>query len=380
MPPCVAARDTETQKMRRIYFDHNATSPLRPGLRARLEQLLDQDFTNPGSIHQQGQAARTIVEQARGRILRSVEGMHGTLTFTASATESNNTALASLNKGDVLLTSAIEHPSVRKTAERLEERGIEVRHLPHDSQGVLDLEALPNALEGVTLVAIMAANNELGNVNDIKEIGRICLESNVPLHVDAVQVWGRWPFKIWPGVSSAALSAHKAGGPIGVAALWVDSRERYDAILFGGEQERGRRAGTENVLWIDLMSQLADDERFAWPSSGALRDQLASAFEAIGGVRNGNPHAAMPNTLNMSFPGFTAEELVMALDLEGISVSTGSACTAGSVEVSEVLQALGLDEELSASAVRWSLGPDTTEQDVRDAAKIMAKVLARIRS
>lgn len=378
--PCVAARETEIQKMRRIYFDHNATSPLRPALRERLEALLDQDFSNPGSIHQQGQTARTIVEQARRRILQSVEGTHGTLTFTASATESNNTALASLSEGDVLLTSAIEHPSVRKTAERLQERGVEVRQLPHDAQGVLDLEVLPNILEDVTFVALMAANNELGNINDIEEIGRICLEADVPLHVDAVQVWGRWPFKIWPGVSSAALSAHKAGGPVGVAALWVDRRERYDAILFGGQQERGRRAGTENVLWIDLMGQLADAERFAWPLSGALRDQLASAFEAIGGVRNGHPTAAMPNTLNMSFPGFTAEELVMALDLEGISVSTGSACTAGSVEVSEVLQALGLSEERSASAVRWSLGPDTTEQDVRDAAETMDKVLARIRS
>lgn len=365
--------------MQRLYFDHNATSPLRPALRTRLEELLDQDFTNPGSIHQQGQMARTIVEQARRRILQSVDGMHGTLTFTASATESNNTALASLNTGDVLLTSAIEHPSVRKTAERLEERGVEVRHLPHDTQGVLDLEALPAALEGVTLVAIMAANNELGNLNDIKSIGEICLEADVPLHVDAVQVWGRWPFKITPGVSSAALSAHKAGGPIGVAALWVDTRERYDAIIVGGQQERGRRAGTENVLWIDLMGQLADEERFAWPSSGALRDQLADAFEAIGGVRNGDSISAMPNTLNMSFPSFTAEELVMALDLDGVSVSTGSACTAGSVEVSEVLQALGLSEDLSASAVRWSLGPDTTEENVRDAAKTMAKVLARIR-
>lgn len=364
--------------MRRLYFDHNATSPLRPALRTRLEELLDQDFTNPGSIHQQGQMARTIVEQARRRILQSVDGMHGALTFTASATESNNTALGSLRKGDVLLTSAIEHPSVRKTAERLEDRGVEVRHLPHDTQGVLDLDALPAALEGVTLVAIMAANNELGNLNDIESIGRICLEADVPLHVDAVQVWGRWPFKITPGVSSAALSAHKAGGPIGVAALWVDTRERYEAIIVGGQQERGRRAGTENVLWIDLMGQLAD-ERFAWPSSGALRDQLASAFEAIGGVRNGDPTSAMPNTLNMSFPGFTAEELVMALDLDGISVSTGSACTAGSVEVSEVLQALGLSEDLSASAVRWSLGPDTSEEDVRNAAEVMTEVLARIR-
>lgn len=364
--------------MQRLYFDHNSTSPLRPALHARLLQMLSQGFTNPGSIHQQGQAARTIVEQARGRILRSLNGMHGALTFVSSATEANNTALASLARGDVLLTSSIEHPSVRTTAERLEERGVIVRYLPHDRQGVLDLDALPNALEGVSLVAIMAANNELGNVNDIKRIGESCLAAEVPLHVDAAQVWGRWPFVVHPGVSSVAMSAHKGGAPIGVGALWVDRRSRYDAILFGGQQERGRRASTENVLWIDLMSRLVEEEQ-QWPTSGALRDQLASAFENIGGVRNGDPNNAMPNTLNISFPGFVAEELVMALDLDNISVSTGSACTAGSVEVSEVLQALGLDQELSASALRWSLGPDTTAEDVRQAVDTMTQVLARIR-
>lgn len=364
--------------MRRYYFDHNATSPLRPALRTRLDALLARDFSNPGSIHQQGQAARTIVEQARRRMLQSLRGAHGTLTFTASATEANNIALLSLQTGDVLVTSALEHPSVRDTAKRLQERGVIVRYVPHDRDGRLELSALPSLLEDAKLVALMAANNELGNINDISEIASICDEQGVPLHVDAAQVWGRWDFHVVPGVTSVTLSAHKAGGPIGVGALWTDTRERYPAIIWGGEQERGRRAGTENVLWIDLMGHLADPAQH-WPDSGHLRDRLASAFEEIGGVRNGDPIHALPNTLNISFPGFEAEELVMALDLEGVSISTGSACTAGSVEMSEVLKALPIDEDRKSSALRWSLGDSTTAEDVDAVVKIMRTVLARIR-
>lgn len=365
--------------MQRYYFDHNATSPLRPELRRRLTTLLDQDFTNAGSIHQQGQAARTVVEQARQRILRSLKGVSGTLTFTAGATESNNIALMSLQKGQTLLTSKLEHPSVRDTATRLQERGIEVQYVPHNAQGVIDLTALQSQLPNVHLVALMAANNELGNINPIDTIAQMCHEANVPLHVDAAQVWGRWPFHITRGVTSVTLSAHKAGGPIGIGALWTDTRERYPAIIFGGEQERGRRAGTENVLWIDLMGQLADDA-LQWDASGHLRDRLASAFEELEGVRNGDPQHALPNTLNISFPGTEAEELVMALDLEGVSVSTGSACTAGSVEISKVLQALDISEDRQASALRWSLADSTTEEDIDAATQIMHKVLARIRA
>lgn len=363
--------------MQRYYFDHNATSPLRATLRARLQALLEQDVRNPGSIHQQGQAARTIVEQARMRILRSLNGVHGTLTFTAGATESNNIALQSLQQGDVLVTSKLEHPSIRDTAKRLMERGVKLRFLPHDARGVLDLDALPSLLEDAQMVSIMAANNELGNINDIPRIAEICKAQEVLLHVDAAQVWGRWPFHISPGITSVTLSAHKAGGPVGIGGLWVDTRERYPAIIFGGEQERGRRAGTENVLWIDLMSQLANEAEH-WTTSGALRDRLASAFEGMGAVRNGDPQQSMPNTLNMSFPGLEAEELVMALDLEGISISTGSACTAGSVELSEVLKALDISNARKASALRWSLGPTTTDADVDYAAATMERVLARI--
>lgn len=366
--------------MERLYFDHNASSPLRTELRARMQHLLTQRFANPGSIHQEGQAARTIVEQARTRILRSIGGMSGALTFTSGATEANNIALQSLTPGSVLLTSQLEHPSIRDTAEELAARGVETRWIPHDSEGRLQLDRLASALEGVTMVAITAANNELGNVNDLGMIGRLCLEAGAALHVDAAQVWGRLPFQIEPGVSSVTFSAHKAGGPVGVGALWVDRANRYPAQSFGGHQERGRRAGTENVLFLDAMSHLVDVAPEEWLALAPLRDQLAAGLMELGGVRNGDPIAALPNTLNMSFLGIEAEELVMALDLEGIAISAGSACTAGSMEVSAVIDALGFDEARSMSALRWSLGPGTSAADIEAAIAAMHRVLVRIRA
>lgn len=367
--------------MNRLYFDHNATSFLRTSLKTRLQDLLTQDFTNASSIHQQGQAARTLVEQARRRILMSLQGVGGTLTFTSGATESNNIVLQSLTQGDVLLTSTLEHPSIREVAHDLAARGVEVRWLEHNTRGELLLDRLASALEGVTLASFMAANNELGNINDIEAIGQACYQASVPLHVDAAQVWGRWPFAIPAGVTSVTLSAHKAGGPVGIGALWTAERDQYPSLIVGGHQERGRRAGTENILWIDLMSRLTDppeNQDDNWADIGEKRDALAAGLIARGGVRNGDTQHAMPNTLNCSFPGLDAEAIVMALDLEGISISTGSACTAGSVEVSKVIAALGLDDEQTKSALRWSLGPTITHADIDHALQIVDRVLARI--
>lgn len=366
--------------MARLYFDHNASSPLRSELRARMQEVLGLRFANPGSIHQEGQAARTLIEQARARVLASIDGQSGALTFTSGATEANNIALQSLQPGDVLLTSRLEHPSIRDTAERLEEQGVELRWLEHDSHGRWRLDTLPTMLQGVRLCALTAANNELGNINDVETVAAHCLEAGVPLHLDAAQVWARWPFKVLPGVSSVTFSAHKAGGPVGVGALWVDQPQRYPAQSFGGHQERGRRAGTENVLFIDAMSRLPALTGDEWMVLAPLRDCLARELEALGGVRNGDPVRAMPNTLNISFEGIEAEEMVMALDLEGVAISAGSACTAGSMEVSAVIDALGFRHERSMSALRWSLGPGHTEDDVLQAAAAMKRVLGRIQA
>ena len=365
--------------MSRHYFDHNASSPLLPALRERILETLKEETANPGSLHREGQRARSIIEQARAKVLASIQGQRGALTFTSGATEANNIALQSLRAGDVLVSSRLEHPSIRDTAEEMEERGVVLRWIEHDLRGGLSLQSLEAALDGAAMVALTAANNELGNINDIKEIGRRCDAAGVALHVDAAQVWGRWPLIAEAGVSSLTLSAHKAGGPIGVGALWVDRPTRYPSLTHGGQQERGRRAGTENVLFIDAMGALAQHEEPAWASLAPLRDQLAAGLEALGGIRNGDPERALPNTLNISFIGTEAEEMVMALDLEGLAISAGSACTAGSMEVSAVIDALGFDTDRSVSALRWSLGPGLDAADVDAAIEVARRVLERVR-
>lgn len=364
--------------MNRLYFDHNASSPLLLELRERLKTIWDEGFSNPGSIHQEGQKARSLIERARARVLASLGGQHGVLTFTSGATEANNIALLSLQAGDVLLSSRLEHPSIRDTAELLEEQGVVLRWVEHDSHGRLSFDSLRAQLKGATMVALTAANNELGNINDVEGIAALCVEADVLFHVDAAQVWGRWPFRVCPGITSVTLSAHKAGGPIGVGALWTDRPNRYAARTHGGQQERGRRAGTENVAFIDAMGQLANNPSSEWQNLAPLRDQLAQGLQKLGGLRNGDPANALDNTLNLSFLGTEAEEMVMALDLEGVAISAGSACTAGSMEVSAVIDALGFDSDRSVSALRWSLGPGLRPEDVDIAVQAMQRVLQRI--
>ena len=380
-----ARRFARLARMKRIYLDHNATSPLRAEVAERLRALLDEGCGNPGSIHREGQRARGVLERARSEILRSIGGESGALTFTSGATEANNIALLSLRAGDVLVTSRLEHPSLRDVAEVLEERGVEIRWMRHDADGRFDLESLASLLPGASLLAITAANNELGNLNPVAEIGALCASAGVRFHVDAAQLWGRLPFRVFEGVSSVTLSSHKAGGPVGIGALWVAEPRLYPAQSFGGQQERGRRAGTENVLFAAAMAEIArrvqSDEGFvrAWCGCEPLRDRLAHGLEALGGVRNGDRLRALPNTLNMSFPGFEAEELVMALDLEGVAISAGSACTAGSMDVSPVIEALGVGDERTRAALRFSLGPLTTAAEIDEVIARVQTVLARPR-
>lgn len=364
--------------MKRIYLDHNATSPLHAAVRAQMAKRLADDVGNPGSLHYFGQRARTLVENARTAVLRSIGASSGALTFVSGATEANNIALLSLSRGDTLVTSPLEHPSVRDTAAVLEARGVHVRWLPNDSQGRWDLDAAAALIPGATLVALTAANNEIGNRNPVAAIAQICLAQGVRLHIDAAQVWARYPCDVIDGLSSMTFSAHKAGGPIGIGALWVRDAKMYPAQTHGGHQERGRRAGTENPLLIEAIGVLARTAEPGWTTCGALRDKLACALAERGGLRNGDPEHALPNTLNSSFPGTDAEELIMALDLEGVAVSAGSACTAGSMDVSPVIAALGFDEARTASAIRWSLGPHTTDADIDTAVAAVDRILARL--
>lgn len=365
--------------MQRFYLDHNATSPLRDDLREHLVALLADPPLNAGSVHQEGQRARGIVERARRLVLRSLPGaMAGSLTFVSGATEANNLALRGIAPSAPLVVSALEHPSIRDTATQLGERGRELRWLRHDDRGIIDLDDLRRAVDGAGLVTLMAANNELGNLNPIDEVAAICADAGVPLHLDAAQLWMRAPLAIPEGVSAMSLAAHKAGGPKGIGALWLRKGVGLEPQQTGGHQERGRRAGTEDVLMISAMGALAAAPNFeSWSRLASFRDRFESALvEELGAVINGAVETRLPNTTNLSIRGREAEELVMALDLAGIAMSAGSACTAGSMDVSPVIAALGFDEARTRGALRFSFGPRFEEAWLEE---LISRVVGAIR-
>ena len=364
--------------MTRIYLDHNATSPLSESVRAAMVDALG-GHANAGSVHHEGQQARASLERCR-RIVRSAIGP-GRIVFTSGATEANNIIIAPLGRGDVVLTSRLEHPSVREPIEAAASRGADVRWIPNDQAGSLDLEFISRSLSDgdVTFAAVMAANNETGTINPIAEIGRLCAEARVPLHVDAVQAFGRTSWRPTGGVSSATASAHKLAGPAGIGALWLRDASRVVPLCHGGHQERGLRPGTENV-WGALGFAAAVECVSDWSASAPARDAFeALLVEECGAAVNGRGTTRLPNTANLSFVGLDSEELLMALDLAGVACSAGSACTAGSIDVSPVIEALGVGEARIRSALRFSFGPADDKAHGIHAAERVRDVVDRLR-
>lgn len=366
----------------RLYLDHNATSPMRSEVRERLRASLSDPWVNPSSAHSEGQRSRRVIESAR-RAVGEAMGRAGRVVLTSGATEANHLALLGASFNGAIATSRLEHPSVIALVERIREQGTKVRWLHHDARGRLDLDDLAAALgEGVGLVSLMAANNELGNVNPIAGAAELCADAGVPLHVDAAQVIGRWHWQAPPGVTSVTASAHKAGGPMGIGALWLAEGYDVTAQLVGGRQQRGMRGGTE-VTWLaDAWSAVfAPGGAGTWADVGAVRDAFEETLlVSCDAVVNGDVDARIANTSNVAFPGCSGEEVVMALDLAGYAVSSGSACTAGSVDPSPVLLALGQGESRAASAVRFSFGPEHTPEQGAQIATQVAAVVARLGS
>lgn len=348
----------------RVYLDHNACSPMTRSVVDALRAVLDAPPVNAGSVHAEGQGARAMLERARRDVKRALGVRGGTVVFTSGATEANNLVLRGWPGAGALVTSRLEHPSVRTVAEDL---GRDVVWVPNNDGGRLDIDALTAALatDGVAGVSLMAANNELGTRNPIEAIAAGCADAGVPLHVDAAQVVGRLPFAVPDGVSAVTLSAHKCGGPIGTGALWLRDGFGVEALIRGGHQERGRRAGTEDVMGaVGMAAALSHADHAAWQGLATVRDALEAALvERLGVAVNGSG-PRLPNTTNVSFVGREAEEVIQALDLAGIAVSAGSACTAGSIDVSPVIAALGLDDARTRGAVRISLGPEHVTLDV----------------
>jgi len=374
----------------RIYLDHAATTPLRPEVRAAMEPYLSADgFGNPSSLHADGQRAKRALDAARDTLACALGAQFSEITFTSGGTEADNAALVGVmlarGRGSHLITTQIEHEAVIETARFLEKLGFSVTYLPVDEQGRVAPRSVADALTDRTaLVSVMHANNEVGTVQPLREIADLVHAHEAYLHADAVQTFSQLPVNVHDlGVDLLSVSAHKIYGPKGVGALYVRSGIPIEPLLHGGGQERERRAGTENVPAIagfgEAVRLLLPEREAVAARLTLLRDTfLAALRQRIPNmVLNGHPAERLPNNINLSFPGLDAETLLLTLDRAGISASSGSACTSGSIEPSHVLTAMGLPDDRVNSAIRLTLGRDTTRAEVDRAVDILAGIVTR---
>jgi cysteine desulfurase len=374
----------------RVYLDHNATTPLDPRVLEAMLPWLRDEFGNPSSLHWFGQRARAAVEEARAAVAALAGAEPSEIVFTGSGSEADNLALRGVaararpgRRG--IVASAIEHHAVLNTAKALREEGWPVAFAAVRESGAVDLDRLAGELDDATaLLSLMLANNETGVVQPVAEAARLARARGALVHCDAVQAAGRLPIDVRAlDVDLLALSAHKICGPKGVGALYVRRGTPMAPLVRGGGQERNRRAGTENVAGIVGFGVAAAIARAALAAEserlGGLRDRLEARLLQIPGARRNGGGPRLPNTANVSFDGTEAEDLLIALDLEGVAVSTGAACSAGGVEPSHVLRAMGLAPERVQSSLRLSLGRTTDDADVTRAAETIASVVERQR-
>ena len=372
-----------------IYLDHAATSPLRAEVLEAMLPYLTEHHGNPSSIHASGRRARQGLDEAREEIARHLGVQPREIVLTSGGTEADNLAVkgvawAGSAKGRHVITSAVEHKAVMNSCAVLERQGFEVTYLPVDRYGRVDPDEAASAITDRTvLVSIQAANNEVGTMQPVVALGAVCRERRVPFHVDAVQsaVFGPPMPDEWQA-SLISLSAHKLGGPKGIGALWV---RRGTAMLpqhSGGAQERQRRAGTENVAGaIGFAAAMRAAYATRHHEVAQLRDRLLDGLIRLPGVElTGHPTERLPNSASVVIDGIEGGDLVAALDLEGIEVSTGSACTTGSVEPSHVLLAMGIVPQLAHGSLRLTLGPETTDTAVDRTLELVAACISRLRS
>jgi cysteine desulfurase len=379
--------------MNRIYADHNATTALAAEALEAMLPYLREKFGNPSSVHIFGREARAAVDDARARLAGLLGAQEGEIVFTGGGTEADNTAVfgvarARRARGRHIIASRIEHHAVLHACQRLEKLGeCELTWLPVDRQCRVDPDDLRRAIRDDTvLVSVMSANNETGTLQPVGELAAICRERGVPFHTDAVQSFGKQPVNVtdW-GVDLLSISAHKFHGPKGVGALYIRRGTPCDPLLVGGSHENDRRAGTENVAAIVGMARAAELAVASLatepPRLFDLTEKLAAGILAgiEGAHRNGHPRQRIANTVNFSFEGCEFEGLLLGLDLEGIAVSSGSACAVGSLEPSHVLKAMGLPHNLARAAVRFSFGPANTDQHLTRILQTLPPLVARLR-
>ncbi len=379
--------------MRVVYMDYAASTPVRPEVAEAMNQAMLETWGNPSSPHRFGREARKLVDDARRKVADLVGAAPREVVFTSGGTEADNlaiagTLLARRDRGRHLVTSAVEHHAVLGTCEYLARAGLaEVTILPVDAYGRVDPDTLAAAVRPDTvLVSVMLANNEVGTIQPIAELARVCREREVPFHTDAVQAVGTIPVNVRElGVDLLSLAAHKFYGPQGAGALVVRRGHRLEPLLHGGSHERQRRAGTEGVpaiVGLGKAAELAAVELEAYGAHArAMRDRLLDGvFGRIADVRlNGHPTSRLPNHAHLSFRGVDGEALLLKLDLLGIACSAGSACAAGAPEPSHVLRALGVEPEWAGGSVRLTVGRPTTAEDVDYVVDCLADTVARLR-
>jgi cysteine desulfurase len=375
--------------MHRIYLDNNATTPVLPEVFEAMRPYFVEQFGNASSIHHHGQQTRAAVEDARESVAALLGCRTSEIVFTSGGTEADNLAIAGLvGPGEHVITSSIEHHAVLLACKHMEEMGAEVTVLPVDGRGLVDPDDVRRALRSNTkLISVMMANNETGVLQSVEEIGRIAAEAGVCFHTDAVQAAGKVEIDVRRiGCDALSISGHKIHAPQGVGALCVRKGLRLQPLFYGGRHERSRRAGTENVpgiVGLGKAAQIAkealdrrDDKKMA-----AMRDRLQQGILAQieDAAVNGDGAARVPNTCNIHFDHIDGEAMVIALDLKGLAVSTGAACSSGAIEPSHVLVAMGLRADQARASIRFSLGKQTVAEDIDIALALVPETVARLR-
>lgn len=379
--------------MRRVYLDHSATTPLRTDVLEAMLPYLKDKFGNASSIHGFGREAKVALEEAREKVAGIINAAPSEIFFTSGGTESDNlaikgTAFANRKKGKHIITSQIEHHAVLESSKFLEKEGFEVTYLPVDSRGLVDPDGLKKAMrDDTTLVSIMHVNNEVGTIQPIQELCRIAKEKGAYFHTDGVQSVGKIRTDVkTSNVDMLSMSGHKIHGPKGVGVLYVRKGVRITPWTHGGHHERSRRAGTENLPGIvgfaralELMNQELDDQsRHMKNLTETFYRKLVESIPDV--VLHGDSTRCVPNILSLSFKGVEGESVILSLDMKGVAVASGSACTSGTLEPSHVLSAMRVPPEVAQGAVRFSFGRDNTMEDVEYVLSLLPEIVQRLRS
>lgn len=374
--------------IRRIYLDHCATTPVHREVIEEMSPYFGGCYGNPSSIHMEGQLAKKALEDARQKVASLIGAEQDEVIFTSGGTEANNLAICGIaaesrGKGNHIITTVIEHHSVLNTCKYLNQRGYDITYLPVDREGLVMPEQVIDAISDKTiLVSVMHANNEIGTIEPVTAIGAICREKGIKFHVDAIQTVGKIPVNVDNlNVNLLSLSGHKIYGPKGIGALYLRKGTKIIPVLHGGHQERGLRAGTENIAAIVGLGKASEIDRHLSETGQmqCLRDHLeARILKQLGEVNiNGHPQRRLPHILNVSIEGIEAEAIVREMDKNGIAISAGSACTSDSIEISHVIKALGKPRHIAMGSIRFSLGRDTSYEEIIKTADIFMEVVAK---